>query len=196
LIMTVVMGAAAVLAVAGCSTTDVYPSSGAMMAGGAAGGMIGSTRPESSFSTPTCVAPASLPGPTVRVMLGDMGMTRMMGGTALGSRMMLRAIPETVPAGQVSLVVDNKGWRTHEVVVLPLPTGAVAGQRRSGTDGKVDESGRVGEVSGSCTAGSGEGITAGAIGWTTLRLARGRYELICNEPNHYSDGMHEELIVI
>jgi len=26
-------------------------------------------------------------------------------------------------------------------------------------------------------------------------LAPGRYELICNLPNHYADGMYQELVV-
>jgi hypothetical protein len=33
--------------------------------------------------------------------------------------MMLRAVPHTVPAGEVSLVAENMGWRTHELVILP-----------------------------------------------------------------------------
>jgi len=46
---------------------------GPPMMGGAAG---------YAFSRLTCAAPPSLPGATVQVMLGDMGMTQMMGGTA------------------------------------------------------------------------------------------------------------------
>jgi hypothetical protein len=111
--------------------------------------------------------------PTVEVMLGDMGMTQMMGGTApLGGHMMLRVTPATVPAGQVSLVVSNMGWRTHELVVLPLAAGASAGQRVPGADGKVEETGSLGEVSNSCAAGAGDGITAGAVGWNTVRCRR------------------------
>jgi uncharacterized cupredoxin-like copper-binding protein len=129
-------------------------------------------------------------------MLGDMGMTQMMSGTApLGAHMMLRAAPATVPAGQVSLVVSNVGWRTHEVVILPLAAGAAAGQRVPGADGKVDETGSLGEVSNSCAAGVGDGITAGAVGWSTVTLAPGRYELVCNLQNHYANGMYQELVV-
>jgi uncharacterized cupredoxin-like copper-binding protein len=129
-------------------------------------------------------------------MLGDMGMIRMMTSTApLGAHMMLRALPATAPAGQVSLDVYNMGWRTHEVVVLPLAAGAAAGQSVAGPNGKIDETGSLGEVSGSCTAGAGNGISAGEAGWTTLTLAPGRYELVCNEPNHYADGMYAELDV-
>jgi uncharacterized cupredoxin-like copper-binding protein len=128
-------------------------------------------------------------------MLGDMGMTHRMGGTAaIGARMMLRTSPADVPAGQVSLVVYNMGRRTHEVVVMPLAMG-VAGQRPPRADGRVDESGSVGEVSGSCTAVSGGGIAAGSVGWTTMSLEAGHYELLCNEPNHYTDGMYAELDV-
>ena len=87
------------------------------------------------------------------------------------------------------------GWRTHELVVLPLADGAAAGQRVPGADGKVDETGSLGEVSNSCAAGAGDGITAGAVGWTTVTLSPGRYELVCNLQNHYANGMYQELVV-
>jgi uncharacterized cupredoxin-like copper-binding protein len=125
-------------------------------------------------------------------MLGDMGMTRMMSGVApLGSHMMLRAVPATVRAGKVSFVVGNMGRRTHEMVVLPLAPGRAAGLRVPGADGKVTETGSLGEASASCTAGTGEGIKAGTVGWVTLDLAPGRYELVCNLRNHYAGGMHQ-----
>lgn len=148
------------------------------------------------YSKATCTAPAGLPGRTVKVTLLDSGMTRMMGGTApLGMRMILQAAPATVVAGQVSLVATNRGWRTHELVVLPLPAGRPGGRRVPGSDGKVDEKGSVAEASSSCAAGAGEGIRAGTVGWTTVTLAPGRYELVCNLPNHYADGMRRDLQV-
>ena len=143
-----------------------------------------------------CQVPSPQPGTTVRVVLGDMGMARMMGGTApLGGRMMLRAMPWRVPAGPVTFEVANMGWRTHELVVLPLPPGSSAGQRVVGPDGRVDETGSLGEASASCAEGSGEGIGPGEVGWVTLDLAPGTYELVCNLRNHYADGMHQELAV-
>jgi uncharacterized cupredoxin-like copper-binding protein len=164
-----------------------------MMAG--APGMM-DAGPGYTYSRLLCSAPASLPGSTVDVMLGDMGMTQMLSGTApLGAHMMLRAAPATVPAGQVSLVVSNVGWRTHELVILPLAVGVAAGERVPGPDGKVDESGSLGEVSNSCAEGAGDGITAGAVGWTTVTLTPGRYELVCNLQNHYANGMHQEFVV-
>jgi len=105
--------------------------------------------------------------------------------------------PQTqgAPAGKVRFVVGNMGWRTHEMVVLPLAAAQAAGQRVSGVGGKVDETGSLGEASASCAAGSGEGIEAGSVGWVTLNLARGRYEVVCNLRNHYANGMHQLLVV-
>ena len=176
------------------STVVADPSvPGPGMMGGSAGMMSVSGY---AYSRLTCAAPTPLPGSTVNVILGDMGMTQMMGGVApLGGHMMLRAIPASVPSGRVSLVVSNMGWRTHELVVLPLADGVAAGQRVPGADGKVDETGSLGEVSNSCAAGAGDGITAGAVGWTTVTLAPGRYELVCNLQNHYANGMYQELVV-
>ena len=95
--------------------------------------MLGSIPHGYRMSRLTCAAPSALPGTTVYVMLGDMGMTRMMGGVApMGSHMMMRAVPATVPAGKVSFVVGNMGWRTHEMVVLPLAPGQAAGQTGPG----------------------------------------------------------------
>ena len=127
-------------------------------------------------------------------MVGDMGMTMKMGGdAALGQ--MLRAVPAQVPSDQVSFVVGNMGWRTHELVLLPLGPGQDAGERVPGTNGRVDETGRLGEASAPCAAGSGEGIKSGTVGWMTLNLPAGRYELLCNLRNHYANGMRQLLVV-
>ncbi len=167
--------------------TSANHAQGPGMMGGAAG---------YHYSRLACQAPASLPGRTVTVLLADMSMTHMAGGTApLGAHMMLHATATTVSAGRVNLVAQNMGWRTHELVVLPLATGAAAGQRIPGTDGKVSETGSLGEASKSCAEGSGEGITSRSVGWTSLNLKPGRYELMCNLANHYADGMHAELDV-
>lgn len=147
-------------------------------------------------SSLTCAPPDSLPGAVIEVRVADMGMSRMMGGDApLGAHMMLRAFPAVVPAGTVTLVVENVGWRTHEVVVLPLAAGQAAGDRVPAADGKVDETGSLGEASASCAEGSGEGIDSGTVGWTSLTLAPGRYELVCNLRNHYANGMYQAITV-
>lgn len=182
---TVLFAVLTTLVLTGCASTARSPRSGMMGSG-----------TQYHFSPTTCAATRSLPGTTVNVTVADMGMTQMMGDTApLGSHMMLRSSLRTVPAGQVSLVVSNRGWRTHELVILPLADGARAGQRVPKADGKVDEAGSPGEASGSCAAGSGKGIAAGMAGWTTVTLSPGRYELLCNLRNHYASGMHQELDV-
>ena len=187
----------------GCATTQpkmMRQQSGSVgvmpRSSGFGGSMMGSTPRGYHMSRLTCAAPSSLSGSRVTVVLGDMGMTRMMRGIApLGDRMMLRTFPATVSAGTVSFVVENMGWRTHEMVVLPLPRGQAAGRRVPGADGRIDETGSLGEASASCTAGSGEGIGAGTVGWVTLVLPPGRYEVVCNMRNHYADGMHQVLSV-
>lgn len=199
--------ALALLALTGCASATKRASAGhgaastMMGQAGASGtssaglGMMGG-RANYHYSKPRCSAPSVLPGRTVAVTLADMGMTRMMSGTApMGAHMMLRATPATEPAGKITFVASNMGWRTHELVILPLATGAAAGQLVPGRDGKVDETSSLGEASKSCTAGTGHGITVGAVGWITLTLAPGRYELICNLVNHYANGMHRELVV-
>ncbi len=164
--------------------------------GGGPGTAMAGAAPGYLYAPLSCAAPNSLPGVVVNVILGDMGTNRMMGGVApMGSVMMLLAAPATVPAGQITLVGENMGWRTHELVVLPLAAGTSAGRRIPGADGKVPETGSLGEASASCTAGAGDGITAGKVGWVSLTLPAGHYELLCNLPNHYADGMHQELVV-
>lgn len=162
---------------------------------GFGGSMMGSVPRGYHLSRLTCSAP-SLPGSTVHVIVGDMGMTSMMGGDApLGGHMMLRALPTSVPAGQISFVVGNMGWRTHEMVVLPLAPGQAVGQRTPGNDGRVDETGSLGEASASCAGGYGDGIKSGNVGWVTLTLPPGQYELVCNLRNHYANGMYQVFVV-
>jgi uncharacterized cupredoxin-like copper-binding protein len=161
-----------------------------------------------------CPVPA-LPGSVVHVNLTDMGammgpwgrgmMGRagMMGPRVMPGMGMMRILvyPTPIPAGQVSLRVINSGALSHELVVLPLAPGQLAGQRLSGADGRVDESGSLGEVSRTCGPDKGDeqspdyGIVPQGSGWTTLSLTPGRYELICNIAGHYVAGMSAELDV-
>jgi uncharacterized cupredoxin-like copper-binding protein len=167
---------------------------------------------------PSCDVPA-LPGTVVDVTLTDMpgimmgpGMgPDMMGPSSRGeyslgapahgslwpgmSMMRLVISPPTVPAGQVSFRVVNTGAWIHELTVLPLGADQGIGQRRVEADDQVDESARVGHVEGSCGADEGDGIAPGATGWTTITLAPGRYELICNVAGHHRAGMYAHLEV-
>jgi uncharacterized cupredoxin-like copper-binding protein len=157
-----------------------------------------------------CAHAAPRVGTRVDVLLMDMGRRPMMSGAATGprmslrglsmpgmvrGRMMLRAARRVVPAGHVTFVAVNRGARTHELVVLPLDPHAVIGRRTIGSDRAVDERASLGEASRSCGAGEGDGLRPRTMGWTTLRLTPGRYELVCNRPGHYAHGMYAELVV-
>ncbi len=152
-------------------------------------GLIGTWGPFSGARGDlTCTAPA-LPGETVDVSVSDTG--AMMGS---GHMLSVVASPSAVAPGEVSFIVRNTGVMVHEFLVLPLPPGG-AGSRPVGPDGRVSEAGSLGEASASCAEGTGAGITPGSVSWITLRMASGRYELICNEPGHYTSGMFTELDV-
>lgn len=177
-------------------------------------------RPRGSVvnARPTCSTP-ELPGTVVDVALTDMGammgprMMRDSGGNGRywpsareyqglhgyswpGMGMMrIFSSQATVPGGPVSLRVSNAGVMVHEITVLPLDPGQNPGQRAIGPDAKVDESASVGHAARSCGTGDGDGIAPGSIGWTTITLAPGRYELICNITGHYAAGMYTELDV-
>ena len=137
-----------------------------------------------------CTPPSNSVKQTLDVTVSDMGMMM-----SRARRMAISASVSTLASGKVNILVTNFGMRTHEIVILPLSNGQSAGQRLVGPDGKVDETGSVGEVSNNCNSGVGEGILPGSRGWATLNLAPGRYELICNLPGHYAAGMYYELKV-
>jgi uncharacterized cupredoxin-like copper-binding protein len=161
--------------------------------------VTGGIRPGGTAPNGQCGAPA-LPGTVVNVDLVDMGGGSMMGGRPMmggwtGGMMRVLTSRAQMPAGTVSFRVVNTGSLVHELVVLPLPSGQGVGERAVGADGRVDETGSLGEASKTCGAGAGDGINPGAIGWVTLQLARGDYELVCNLPGHYAAGMYAFLAV-
>jgi uncharacterized cupredoxin-like copper-binding protein len=123
----------------------------------------------------------------------------MMGGRGNGMMgfgpMSLNADHATVPHGTVSFLVTNDGSIDHEMVVLPLAGSQTAGARSAGGEGKIDETGSLGEASRTGGAVAGDGIAPGGSGWVTGTLAPGHYELVCNLANHYSAGMYAQLDV-
>jgi uncharacterized cupredoxin-like copper-binding protein len=108
-------------------------------------------------------------------------------------RATLLATPASVPAGKVSFAVVNTGALVHELLILPLPADG-PGTRPTGSDGKIDGSQSLGEVSRSCGAGTGDGISPGSTAWTTVTLKPGR-ELVCDQAWHYAAGMFDVLTV-
>lgn len=169
--------AAAVLLLAGASTVGIAAS-------------LGGFGDRYAAPSGACKAPSSLPGAVVDVALTNMG-----GGMMAGGMMRIYLDHARVPAGVVSFRVVNTGSLVHELVVLPLPAGQPPGDRAVGSDNKVDETGSVGEASNTCGPAAGDGIDPGAVGWVTLRLPPGAYELVCNLPGHYADGMYTRLTV-
>ncbi|MBT1003992.1 hypothetical protein KIH31_15490 [Paenarthrobacter sp. DKR-5] len=140
-----------------------------------------------------CAAPA-LGGTVVNVTATDMG-GPMMGGAGRVGPMRLTADRASVAHGRVSFLVTNAGRYTHEMVILPLPGTQSAGTRPVGGDGKIDEAGSLGEASATCADGAGQGILPRTVGWVSVDLAPGRYELVCNFPGHYSAGMYTQITV-
>ncbi len=181
-------GPRVVVAVGAATLASVVASTVAL------GAVSGALR--SSSSAPMANGSASaLAGTVVDVELANMGGSMMMNGGPIGGTMRVLASPQDVQAGTVSLQVVNVGSLVHELVVLPLAHGQQVGARTVGNDGRVDEARSAGEASRTCGAGVGDGIDPGSIGWVTLNLQPGHYELICNVPGHYAAGMYTELRV-
>lgn len=160
---------------------------GAQGSQGWPGGMMGG-RPTTTAAS--CTVPAAT-GTQVRYVAMDMG--SMMGGS------MMRLMPmwNRVPAGKVTLDLFNRGTMPHELLVFPLASGQVAGQRTVGSDDRVSEDGMLGEVEPVCDQGQDvDGIAVGNVGQVTLTLQPGRYEIVCNLPGHYRNGMFATLVVV
>jgi uncharacterized cupredoxin-like copper-binding protein len=91
-----------------------------------------------------------------------------------------------VPAGEVRLVVQNKGPDTHELLVAR--TGARLPLRHDGIT--VDE-----EALEPVTVAEAEGEPSGKVRVLNVKLRPGRYELFCNMAGHYLSGMRARLVV-
>ena len=154
--------------------------------------LVNSTRPtvNNAVGSASCSVPP-LGGVKVDVILSDAGDAMMSSEPMMAT---LTSDPTSVAAGKVSFVALNNGALVHEMVVLPLPSDG-PGTRPTGSDGKINETQSLGEASRSCAAGAGDGIAPGSIGWTTMTLKPGRYELVCDEPWHYAAGMFTILTV-
>jgi hypothetical protein len=95
--------------------------------------------------------------------------------------------PTTATAGLVTFTVRNRGPVAHELIVVRRGRDALP-LRSDGTT--VDE-----EALDPVTAGALEPGEAGGLRTLRLRLAPGRYELLCNMSGHYLGGMHADLTV-
>jgi uncharacterized cupredoxin-like copper-binding protein len=165
-----------------------------LVAVGALGGVRNAAGP--GFLSPTRCAAPNLPGSVVSVHLANMG-GRMLGRPygMMNGAMRMTADRTTAASGTVSFLVTNVGTLSHELLILPLPGNQIPGARLIGGDGKIDESGSLGEAANTCGEGDGPGILPGSSSWVTVTLPPGRYELICNLPGHYAAGMYTQLTV-
>jgi uncharacterized cupredoxin-like copper-binding protein len=86
-------------------------------------------------------------------------------------------------AGTVTISAPNDGKVVHELVVLKTN----ADPAKLPMDGnEVDESTSVGEI---------PDVEPGATKKVTLKLAAGKYAMVCNLPGHYQGGMYGSLTV-
>jgi uncharacterized cupredoxin-like copper-binding protein len=92
--------------------------------------------------------------------------------------------PARVRAGDVRLLVRNKGPETHELIIV-----------RAGQNLPLRTDGLTVNEEALATTGAVEGQSPGAVHELRLRLKPGRYELFCNMAGHYLGGMRAELVV-
>jgi len=86
-------------------------------------------------------------------------------------------------SGKVTIVVPNAGRVVHELVVLRTDADPA---RLPMKGGAVDESTSVGEIA---------DVEPGTTKKVTLRLAPGKYAMVCALPGHYEAGMYGSLTV-
>jgi uncharacterized cupredoxin-like copper-binding protein len=90
---------------------------------------------------------------------------------------------KAIKAGEVTFTFTNKGTIQHELLVIR--TDLAVGDIPIGSDGKFKEDDpratNVGET--------GE-YDVGKTSTFKVKLDAGQYQLVCNIPNHYKNGMH------
>ncbi|MCU1379442.1 MAG: hypothetical protein JWN29_2425 [Acidimicrobiales bacterium] len=94
----------------------------------------------------------------------------------------------SVPAGDVTFEVANKGPSVHEFVVFKTDLAPEALPR--------DDSGEVAESDEFAPIDEIEDIQNGAQPKLDVNLEAGTYVIICNVPAHYGRGMHAALQVL
>jgi uncharacterized cupredoxin-like copper-binding protein len=125
--------------------------------------------------------------PSTASLPDNLGMG-MPGANMSRATMRIFAVPNSVPAGEVTFTATNRSTDLiHEMILIkvidatrPLPY-VVA-------DNKVNEdaAGHLGEVS---------ELDPGKSGGLTLKLDPGTYMLLCNVPGHYMAGMWTTITV-
>ncbi len=111
-----------------------------------------------------------------------------MNGDMSKATMSLKAVPSSVPAGEVTFQVTNASKGTvHEMILSPAPDMTKA-LPYNANESRVDEekAEHLGEVS---------ELDPGKSGALTVTLKPGTYLLYCNVPGHYMSGMWNTITV-
>lgn len=99
----------------------------------------------------------------------------------------IQVTPSTVSAGDITFHIKNTSASTlHEFVIIQ--TDLSAEQLPMDADGNVLEDKLV-------SPGEKGDIGAGQSADLTLKLPAGHYMLICNQPQHFKEGMHTSFTV-
>jgi len=94
--------------------------------------------------------------------------------------------PKHVRSGDLLLSVSNRGPDAHELIVVRDRSSELPLRR----DGSTVSEEKLEPVTAGALEPGGTGVRA-----LRVRLAPGRYELMCNMSGHYLGGMHAELVV-
>ena len=92
--------------------------------------------------------------------------------------------PASVAAGPITFVARNTGKLVHELVIAKT---TLAANKLPIKANKAVVAGQVGKI-----AAVGPGKTSAAL---TIKLAPGRYVLLCNVAGHYQAGQFATLVV-
>jgi uncharacterized cupredoxin-like copper-binding protein len=95
--------------------------------------------------------------------------------------------PRRIATGELVLRVTNQGPETHELLLIRADSRSLPLRH---DDLTVDE-----ERLKARTVAQLEHVAPGSLRTWKLRLAPGRYTLLCNMSGHYLGGMHRGLIV-
>jgi uncharacterized cupredoxin-like copper-binding protein len=103
--------------------------------------------------------------------------------TATEREWKIQADHKTIKAGDITFTFTNRGSVQHELLVIrtDLPVGGIP----IGADGKFNE----GDPAAVNVGETGE-YDVGKTSTFKVKLAPGKYQLVCNIPNHYKNGMH------
>jgi hypothetical protein len=90
---------------------------------------------------------------------------------------------QVAKAGKVTFTMTNYGSTIHEMLVTK--TDIALGQIPLGSDGKFNEDSPDSKVVDEISE-----FDPGTTKSATFNLPPGKYQLVCNVPNHYKDGMY------